>query len=71
MVRRTDGAMEGAVRIMTSNKPTCCICFLAYEGRGHSARPVNDGFCCDECNRLVVRIRLHQTRDLYPVREEK
>ena len=45
-------------------KKTCSICFLTYEGFGNNAQPVNNGFCCNECNATVVlRARWHQTLD--------
>jgi len=32
----------------------CSICQKDYTGRGHNARPVNHGRCCDSCNARVV-----------------
>ena len=32
----------------------CSICGKHYEGYGDNAQPVNNGRCCDECNRTVV-----------------
>lgn len=32
----------------------CSICGKQYEGFGNNAQPVNNGRCCDECNREVV-----------------
>ncbi len=38
-------------------RKVCSICFLAYEGHGNNAAPINDGRCCDHCNSLVVMRR--------------
>lgn len=35
----------------------CSICGKQYEGFGNNAQPVNDGRCCDECNRNIVVLR--------------
>lgn len=32
----------------------CSICQREKIGHGNNAHPVNDGRCCDECNRTVV-----------------
>ena len=32
----------------------CSICGKQYEGYGNNAQPVNNGRCCDECNRTVI-----------------
>ena len=32
----------------------CSICGKQYEGFGNNAQPINDGRCCDECNKNVV-----------------
>ena len=32
----------------------CSICGKKYEGFGNNAQPINNGRCCDECNRKVV-----------------
>lgn len=34
--------------------PKCSICQQPYEGFGHTAHPVNEGRCCEDCNALVV-----------------
>ncbi len=39
------------------NKTNCSICNEPYEGHGHLAHPINDGYCCDECHRLVMLAR--------------
>lgn len=37
----------------------CSICQRQFAGMGNNAQPVNDGRCCDECNReIVVRARI-------------
>ena len=35
-------------------KKVCSICGKKYEGFGNNARPINNGRCCDECNRTKV-----------------
>ena len=35
-------------------KHICSICSEEFEGYGNNAQPVNDGICCDDCNRRVV-----------------
>lgn len=35
-------------------KHICSICGEEYIGYGNNAQPVNDGRCCDECNRKTV-----------------
>jgi hypothetical protein len=45
---------------------TCSICQIKYTGFGNNADPVNEGFCCDDCNyRVVIPARFNQraTRD--------
>ena len=32
----------------------CSICGQEYYGYGNNAQPVNNGRCCDECNRMAV-----------------
>jgi len=35
----------------------CSICeqrFIPSYGKGNNAMPVNDGYCCDNCDREVV-----------------
>lgn len=36
----------------------CSICGKPYVGYGNNAAPINDGRCCDECNRKVVMARM-------------
>jgi hypothetical protein len=36
------------------HKNICSICGGRYVGVGHNALPMNDGFCCDDCERFVV-----------------
>ncbi len=36
----------------------CCICKKEYSGYGNNAQPIEEGQCCDKCNRLVLRARL-------------
>ena len=44
-------------------KKPCSICFKFFDGYGNNAQPINDGLCCDNCNRLVIleRIRIWRT----------
>lgn len=40
----------------------CSICGKKYDGYGNNAQPINDGRCCDECNRkVVIPIRIAST----------
>ena len=50
---------------MTENnsRNICVICGREYTGYGNNADPITDGYCCDECNRLIVipsRIRMYE-----------
>lgn len=36
-----------------TSKP-CSICQTLFSGWGNNAQPVNDGRCCDKCNRDIV-----------------
>lgn len=36
----------------------CSICGKPYVGYGNNAAPINNGRCCDECNRKVVMARI-------------
>jgi len=36
------------------HKNICLICGERYVGFGNSAMPINDGLCCDDCERFVV-----------------
>lgn len=47
----TDRYIESYEEQMTH---VCSICEGDYSGYGHSARPINDGRCCDVCNDTVV-----------------
>lgn len=33
---------------------TCSICGKSYEGYGNNAQPINNGRCCDDCNKTIV-----------------
>lgn len=35
-------------------KQICSICGKEYVGYGNNAYPINDGRCCDNCNKEVV-----------------
>ena len=35
----------------------CSICGNLIEGRGNSAKPINEGRCCDKCNFKVISAR--------------
>src|SRR5262245_25894541 len=42
----------------------CSICRGSFEGYGNNSQPVNDGRCCDICNRaVVIPVRLAQMKD--------
>lgn len=46
----------------------CCICGKELKGYGHNAKPVQSGYCCDECNiKFVIPARLRDAK----VSEEK
>jgi len=37
----------------------CCVCSsTGNTGYGNNAQPLDDGRCCDECNNLVITLRL-------------
>ena len=37
----------------------CVLCGEAYYGFGHNPAPLSlEGRCCDECNNLVVAVRI-------------
>lgn len=38
------------------DKKICSICFLVFEEFGNNPEPVNSGWCCDHCNKVVVLI---------------
>ena len=38
----------------------CIICKKNYSGKGHDAKPIRDGLCCDICNFTVVKERLRK-----------
>jgi hypothetical protein len=46
------------------NKKICSICKKKYEGFGNNAEPINNGRCCDECNKIVLleRIKILMSR---------
>lgn len=38
---------------------TCVFCNKEINGPGNSARPLEEGFCCDDCNdKIVIPARL-------------
>ena len=39
---------------MSDKRIRCSICGKEFEGFGNNAQPVNDGLCCDKCNKEVV-----------------
>jgi hypothetical protein len=42
----------------------CSICFQAFEEYGHSAKPVNDGRCCNRCQSyVVIPVRIRTMRE--------
>ena len=44
-------------KVIMKSKTNCSICDEPYEGYGHLAHPINDGYCCDECHKLVMLAR--------------
>ena len=42
-----------------SNKKICSICFRKFNEFGNNAWPINSGFCCDDCNKIVVVARIN------------
>ena len=43
-----------------NKKNICSICGKKYEGYGNNAQPINNGRCCDECNRTKVLARRYE-----------
>lgn len=41
-------------------KQKCCICDCNYKGYGNNAEPLNNGRCCDDCNKIVILERLKE-----------
>ena len=41
----------------------CSICKEKIEGFGNNAQPINDGRCCDTCNKLVIIERIMEMSD--------
>lgn len=39
---------------------TCSICFREYEGFGNNAQPINDGRCCNDCDKIVIVARINK-----------
>lgn len=44
----------------TKKNNVCSICGKKYEGYGNNAQPINNGRCCDECNRTKVLARRYE-----------
>jgi len=38
----------------TSTQGICCLCNKPYGGYGNNAQPMDDGECCDSCNKFKV-----------------
>jgi hypothetical protein len=57
------------------HKKICSICGGRYVSVGHDAMPINDGLCCDHCERFVVvpaRVRsIMQREEVLSRRETK
>ena len=57
------------------HKNICSICGERYVGFGNNATPINDGLCCDGCERFVVipaRVRsIMQREEVLSQRETK
>lgn len=44
----------------------CSICKEKYRGFGNNAEPINDGVCCDKCNRrVVIPERIRRVKEPY------
>jgi hypothetical protein len=43
-------------------KKICSICRRPYEGYGNNAEPINEGRCCDLCDKLVISARINQLK---------
>lgn len=43
---------------MKNDSKICSICQDDYVGFGNNAEPINNGRCCNDCNRIVVAARL-------------
>tara|TARA_B100000073_G_scaffold343679_1_gene348960 strand:- start:215 stop:385 length:171 start_codon:yes stop_codon:yes gene_type:complete len=41
----------------------CSICEKTFSGFGNNAQPINDGVCCDDCNKLVIIERLKELKN--------
>lgn len=54
---------------MKYEENVCSICFKEFKGFGNNAMPVNEGRCCDECNRTVVlTARINRVRSMSKAR---
>lgn len=42
---------------------TCSICGLIFKGYGNNAQPINNGRCCDECNKKVIEERIKRFKE--------
>lgn len=42
----------------------CSICRKGYDGHGHNAEPINSGYCCDKCNKEVLKARMLEVKEL-------
>lgn len=51
--------MMAPKEIYMDEKKTCCICGKTFYGFGHNPSPIKtNGECCDNCNTIVVMVRL-------------
>ena len=48
------------------NPIECSICFGMFTEFGNNAEPINDGRCCDDCNRTVIIARMNMSRNRHP-----
>ena len=51
--------MKGCFKMERTEKKVCSICYRVYTGYGNNAQPVNNGYCCDDCNsKYVIPMRI-------------
>lgn len=57
----------GTLKTKKENMKKCCICGKEYAGYGHNAQPLQDGRCCDKCNKKVIVARIKNLTQDYNV----
>tara|TARA_R110000737_G_scaffold346644_2_gene376685 strand:+ start:930 stop:1100 length:171 start_codon:yes stop_codon:yes gene_type:complete len=48
---------------MRKSEKLCSICNEPYLGYGHLAHPINKGYCCDKCHKIVLQARFRMGMD--------